>query len=150
MKELWAAIYDTLDDDETLTGLLGHTNTDRRIKRGWQPTLPIRPAVTYDLWSDVLWHVAQAKGNREPHEIMVRFSLWAPETVPAGQTVGADLLLSDLCAALLDALHGRDIATAALLCWLVLYDDFTSPLGFDEGLKCFTQVMRFKFIVKAA
>ncbi len=149
MTELYSAIYTKLANDATLVGLLGHTEDDRRIRRGWQPCLTPLPCVTFDRWSGVLTPVAQELGNRQPHEIMVRFSIWAPETVPSGGTVGADLLVGKIEAALIDALHGRDIGTADLRAWYCRYDDFSPSVEFDEELRAWTQVLRFKCMVKA-
>ena len=149
MTELYAALYTLLANDGTLTSLLSHTNSDRRIRRGWQPALADRPCVTYDEWSDILVPVDQEKGNRQPHEITLRFSIWSPQTVPAGQTVGADLLVGEIKAALIDALHGADLGTADLHSYSCRYDDFSTPIEFDDDLKCWMQVLRFRCTVKA-
>jgi len=149
MTELYAAIYTKLANDGTLVALLGHTSGDRRIRRGWQPGLTPLPCVTYDRWAGRLTPVEQAKGNRQPHEITLRVSIWGPEATPAGQDVGADLLVMEIHEALIDALHGRDIGTEDLFAWYCYYDDFSEGPLFDDDMKAWAQVLRFRCMVKA-
>lgn len=149
MNELWRAIYARATGDAELVALLGHSDTDRRIKRGYQPEPMGYPCVAYDLWSARMEAVDQAKGNRGPQVITVRFSIWTPESLPGGGQAG-DALLATIAERLKELFHGADLVDAELQSYASLFDDFQSPVGFDEERRAYTQSLRFRFMVAAA
>jgi hypothetical protein len=148
MNELWRGIYERAAADAELVGLLGHSESDRRIKRGYQPESMGYPCVAYDVWSARMEPVDQARGNRAPQVITVRFTMWSPEAV-AGGGQAADALLSSIAERLKEVFHGADLTDAGLHNYASLFDDFQSPVQFDEERRAYTQSLRFRFVVKA-
>ncbi|HUT75001.1 MAG TPA: hypothetical protein VM221_09255 [Armatimonadota bacterium] len=148
MNELWRAIYERAAADAELGALVGHSEADRRIKRGYQPEPMGYPCVAYDLWSARMEPVDQAKGNRAPQVVTVRFSVWSPESVVGGGAAG-DALLSSIAERLKEVFHGADLTSSGLHSYASHFDDFQSPVRFDEQRRAYTQALRFRFIVKA-
>lgn len=147
MNELYKAIYERAAADAELVALLGHTASDRRIKRGYQPEPMALPCVAYDLWSARMEPVDQADGNRGPQVITMRFSIWSPETTADG--AAGDALLANIVERLKDVFHGADLTGEDLQSYASLFDDFQSPVRFDDRRRAYMQALRFRFVVRA-
>jgi len=147
MNQLWRAIFERAAGDAELVALLGHTDADRRIKRGYQPEPMGYPCVAYDLWSARMEPVDQAKGNRAPQAITVRFTAWSPESVDGGGQ-GGDALLATIAERLKEVFHGADLTDSQLHSYASLFDDFQSPVQFDEERRAYTQALRFRFVCR--
>jgi hypothetical protein len=146
MNQLWRAIYERAAADAELVALLGHSAGDRRIKRGYQPEPMGLPCVAYDLWSARMEPVDQAQGNRAPQVTTVRFGVWSPESIAGGGLAG-DALLASIVERLKEIFHGADLTDSQLQSYASLFDDFQSPLWFDEQRRAYAQALRFRFLV---
>jgi hypothetical protein len=144
MNDLWRVIYERAAGDPTLVLLLGHSESDRRIKRGYQPEPMGYPCVAYDLWSARMEPVDQAQGNRAPQVVAVRFTVWAPESVPGDGQAG-DALVATIAERLKEIFHGADLTDAQVQSYASLFDDFQSPVWFDEARRAYVGVLRFRF-----
>ncbi len=148
MNELWRAIYEHAVADAELVALLRHSESDRRIKRGYQSEPMGYPCAAYDLWSARMEPVDQAQGNRAPQVVTVRFSAWSPESLPEGEQAG-DALLASIGERLKEVFHGAELTDEGLHSYASSFDDFQSPVQFDEERRAYTQTLRFRFVVKA-
>jgi hypothetical protein len=145
MNELWRVIYERAAGDPTLAVLLGHSEADRRIKRGYQPDPMPLPCVAFDLWSARMEPVDQAKGNRAPQVVTVRFTVWAPESIAGGGQAG-DALAATVGEGLKQVFHGADLTDSGLQSYASLFDDFQSPVMFDDARRAYVQALRFRFV----
>jgi len=146
VNHLWRAIYERAAADEELVALLGHSESDRRIKRGYQPEPMGYPCVAYDLWSARMEPVDQAQGNRAPQVVTVRFTIWAPESAPGGGQAG-DALVATIAERLKEIFHGADLTDEHVQSYASLFDDFQSPVRFDEERRAYAQALRFRFMI---
>jgi len=147
VNQLWRAIYERAAADDELVALLGHSESDRRVKRGYQPELMGLPCVAYDLWSARMEAVDQAQGNRAPQVVTVRFTAWSPEAVAGGGQAG-DALLARIVERLKEVFHGADLTDSQLHSYASLFDDFESPVVFDDERRAYAQAVRFRFVVR--
>jgi len=145
MKELWKAIYDRLSSDEALAALLGG---EARIGQPQQAGARALPCVTYDLWSARYEPVDQAKGNRDPQHVAVRFSVFAADDSSA--TYAGSTPCSEIAERLKALLHGADLGDESLRCYAALWDDFETAAAYDEATAQWRCDLRFRFVVKAA
>jgi len=147
MNQLWRAIYERAAGDAELAALLGHSEADRRIKRGYQPEPMGYPCVAYDLWSARMEPVDQVRGNRAPQAVTVRLTIWSPESLPGGEQAG-DALLTTIAERLKEVFHGADLTDSQLHSYASLFDDFQSPVEFDQERRAYVQSLRFRFVLR--
>jgi hypothetical protein len=61
----------------------------------------------------------------------VRFTIWAPESAP-GDGLAGDALVATIAERLKEIFHGADLTDAYVQSYASLFDDFQSPVRFDE------------------
>jgi len=61
---------------------------------------------------------------------------------PAG-----DALAASIAERLKEVFHGADLTDSGLHSYASSFDDFQSPVAFDEDRRAYTQALRFRFVV---
>ena len=135
MIALLNALYDYLAADTTLTGLLGHTESDKRIVRAQQAAKPKVPSLVMQ----ALTHVKLVDGLPQPRTVTVSLIAYAEHDEDADA----------IAERVIPLLHGQNVSNEGMHVYDSAWDDFREGPFWSDAEQAFRLDTRFRFIVRS-